>query len=85
MRQQYLAPRQSVTFLGFAERLTAGWRDGEQPAQVDKLLLHAFLEDLRQAYRRRPGGPVGLAAHRLPGAAARRRRTATASGTPWSG
>ncbi|MEV4492047.1 hypothetical protein AB0K04_18265 [Micromonospora coxensis] len=53
MRQQYLAPRQSVTFLGFAERLTAGWRDGEHPAQVDKLLLHAFLEDLRQAYRRR--------------------------------
>ncbi|PWR16984.1 hypothetical protein DKT69_02675 [Micromonospora sicca] len=53
MRQQYLAPRQSVTFLGFAERLTAGWRDGEQPAQVEKLLLHAFLEDLRQAYRRR--------------------------------
>ncbi|MFG2055889.1 hypothetical protein ACGFI9_17860 [Micromonospora sp. NPDC048930] len=53
MRQQYLAPRQSVTFLGFAERLTAGWRDGEHPAQVEKLLLHAFLEDLRQAYRRR--------------------------------
>ncbi|MFC0003223.1 type 1 periplasmic-binding domain-containing protein [Micromonospora siamensis] len=53
MRQQYLAPRQSITFLGFAERLTAGWRDGEQPAQVEKLLLHAFLEDLRQAYRRR--------------------------------
>ncbi|MFY1583320.1 hypothetical protein ACN267_02320 [Micromonospora sp. WMMD734] len=57
MRQQYLAPRQSVTFLGFAERLTAGWRDGEQPAQVDKLLLHAFLEDLRQAYRRRAWRP----------------------------
>nr|WP_258544979.1 hypothetical protein [Micromonospora provocatoris] len=53
MRQQYLAPRQSVTFLGFAERLTAGWRDGEHPAQVEKLLLHAFLEDLRLAYRRR--------------------------------
>ncbi|KKK04469.1 hypothetical protein [Micromonospora sp. HK10] len=53
MRQQYLAPRQSVTFLGFAERLTAGWRDGEHPAQVEKLLLHAFLEDLRVAYRRR--------------------------------
>ncbi|MEU1809746.1 hypothetical protein ACH46G_08430 [Micromonospora aurantiaca] len=51
MRQQYLAPRQSVTFLGFAERLTAGWRDGEHPAQVEKLLLHAFLEDLRLAYR----------------------------------
>lgn len=46
-----------MTFLGFAERLTAGWRDGEQPAQVDKLLLHAFLEDLRQAYRRRVWRP----------------------------
>ncbi|WFE52708.1 hypothetical protein [Micromonospora sp. WMMD1155] len=57
MRQQYLAPRQSVTFLGFAERLTAGWRDGEQPDQVNKLLLHAFLEDLRQAYQRRPWRP----------------------------
>lgn len=53
MRQQYLAPRQSVTFLGFAERLTAGWRDGEQPDQVDKLLVHAFLEDLRVSYQRR--------------------------------
>ncbi|WP_422773066.1 hypothetical protein ACN28C_08985 [Plantactinospora sp. WMMC1484] len=53
MRQQYLAPRQSITFLGFAERLTAGWRDGEQPDQVNKLLVHAFLEDLRQGYRRR--------------------------------
>ncbi|WDZ84295.1 hypothetical protein [Micromonospora cathayae] len=57
MRQQYLAPRQSVTFLGFAERLNAGWRDSEQPDQVDKLLLHAFLEDLRRAYRRRPWRP----------------------------
>lgn len=52
MRQQYLAPQQSVSFIGFAERLTAGWRDGEQPDQVEKLLVHAFLEDLRQAYRR---------------------------------
>jgi len=52
MRQQYLAPRQSVSFLGFAERLTAGWRDGEQPEQVNKLLIHAFLEDLRCAYGR---------------------------------
>ncbi|HYN97100.1 MAG TPA: hypothetical protein VES42_24945 [Pilimelia sp.] len=54
MRQQYLAPQQSVTFLGFAERLTAGCRAGEQPDQVNKLLVHAFLEDLRRAYRRRP-------------------------------
>nr|MDT0657200.1 hypothetical protein [Micromonospora sp. DSM 115978] len=54
MRQQYLAPRQSVTFVGFAERLTAGWRNGEQPDQVNKLLVHAFLEDLRRAYHRWP-------------------------------
>lgn len=54
MRQQYLAPRQSVTFVGFAERLTAGRRKGEQPDQVNKLLVHAFLEDLRCAYARPP-------------------------------
>lgn len=54
MRQQYLAPRQSVTFVGFAERLTTGWRSGEHPDQVNKLLVHAFLEDLRVAYNRRP-------------------------------
>ncbi len=54
MRQQYLAPRQSVTFVGFAERLTTGWRNGEEPDQVNKLLVHALLEDLRCAYSRRP-------------------------------
>jgi hypothetical protein len=54
MRQQYLAPAQSGTFLGFAERLTIGGRDDEPPDQIDRLLLHAFLEDLRQAYLRRP-------------------------------
>jgi ABC-type branched-subunit amino acid transport system substrate-binding protein len=54
MCQQYLAPAQSVTFPGFAERLTLGIRDDEPPDQIDKLLVHAFLEDLRQAYLRRP-------------------------------
>src|SRR5206468_5413820 len=54
MCQQYLAPAQSVTFPGFAERLTVGIRNDEPPDQIDKLLLHAFLEDLRQAYLRRP-------------------------------
>lgn len=53
MRQQYLAPLQSVNFLGFAERLTEGVRQAENSEQVDKLLVHAFLEDLRRAYARR--------------------------------
>jgi hypothetical protein len=55
MRQQYLAPGQSVSFLGFAERLTVGVRQLEDTDQVDKLLVHAFLQDLRRAYVRRPG------------------------------
>ncbi len=55
MRQQYLAPLQSVNFLGLAERLTEGARQPEDIDQVDKLLVHAFLQDLRQAYARRPG------------------------------
>jgi hypothetical protein len=54
MGQQYLAPRQSVNFLGFAERLTEDAREPEDANQVDKLLVHAFLQDLRQAYSRRP-------------------------------
>jgi hypothetical protein len=54
MNQQYLAPPQSVNFLGFAERLTEGVREPEDADQIDKLLVHAFLQDLRRAYRR-PG------------------------------
>lgn len=54
MRQRYLAPARSGTFLGLAERLTVGCRDDEPPDQIDKLLVHAFLEDLRHAYLRRP-------------------------------
>ena len=52
MSQQYLAPPQSVNFLGFAERLTEGVREPEDADQIDRLLVHAFLEDLRRAYRR---------------------------------
>jgi hypothetical protein len=52
MRQQYLAPLQSVNFLGFADRLTQRVRQPEDAEQVDKLLVHAFLQDLRRAYRR---------------------------------
>ncbi|WFE28295.1 hypothetical protein O7623_03530 [Solwaraspora sp. WMMD791] len=59
MRQQYLAPRQSGTFIGFAERLTTDRRTGEQPEQVRKLLVHAFLEDLRAGYARRVWSPTG--------------------------
>ena len=47
MRQQYLAPVQSVNFFGLAERLTAGVRQPEDTDQIDKLLVHAFLQDLR--------------------------------------
>jgi len=54
MHQQYLAPRQSRSFIGFAQRLTTNARAGESAEQVEKLLVHAFLEDLRRAYRRRP-------------------------------
>ena len=54
MGQQYLAPLQSVDFLGFAERLTKGARQPEDTDQVDKLLVHAFLHDLWRAYSRRP-------------------------------
>jgi hypothetical protein len=54
MTQQYLAPKQSTTFLAFAERLTKGNIAGEDTAQVEKLLVRAFLRDLRRAYSRLP-------------------------------
>jgi hypothetical protein len=54
MRQRYMAPRLSEDFLGFADRLTREPRRKEDSEQVNKLLVHAFLEDLRVAYRRRP-------------------------------
>ncbi|WP_158806262.1 hypothetical protein [Streptomyces sp. NRRL WC-3774] len=52
-RQNYMIPRHSVNFLGFAERLTLDRRGSESLDQIKKLLVHAFLEDLRIAYRRR--------------------------------
>ncbi|WP_228122646.1 ABC transporter substrate-binding protein [Saccharothrix syringae] len=52
MGQPYMVPRHSQDFLGFAARLTRDRRDFENPEQVRKLLVHAFLEDLRIAYRR---------------------------------
>ncbi|MFI9011055.1 hypothetical protein ACIGNX_27855 [Actinosynnema sp. NPDC053489] len=55
MRQPFLVPGHSTAFTGFAERLTAGRRDEENPEQLKKLLVHAFLQDLRLAYR--PRGP----------------------------
>lgn len=50
MRQPFMVPRHSLTFAGFAERLTVGRRDTEEPDQLKKLLVHAFLEDLRVLY-----------------------------------
>lgn len=52
MRQPYLAPKLLGSFVRFAERLVE-WRQ-EAPEHVARLLVNAFLEDLRQAYRLRP-------------------------------
>ncbi|WP_141974630.1 hypothetical protein [Saccharothrix saharensis] len=53
MRQPFMVPGHSTAFTGFAERLTAGRRAEENPEHVKKLLVHAFLQDLRLAYRPR--------------------------------
>ncbi|MFE4055766.1 hypothetical protein ACFXP3_05550 [Streptomyces sp. NPDC059096] len=53
VRQPYMAPRDPGTFPGFAMRLTRPRRGRENPDQVGKLMINAFLEDLRVAYRRR--------------------------------
>ncbi|MEV0250872.1 hypothetical protein AB0H76_30055 [Nocardia sp. NPDC050712] len=53
MHQRYMAPELSNSFLGFATRLTVPLRDDENAEQVAKLLIHAFLEDLRDAYTTR--------------------------------
>lgn len=49
MRQPHLAPELSGTFVRFAGRLGA-WRK-EDPEYVARLLVNAFLEDLRRNYR----------------------------------
>ncbi|CCH31139.1 ABC transporter substrate-binding protein [Actinosynnema sp. NPDC047251] len=56
LRQPYMVPRHSSDFFSFAERLTKDRRDSENPEQFRKLLVHAFLEDLRTAYRRTRAG-----------------------------
>lgn len=53
MRQPFMVPRHSTAFTGFAERLTAGRRGEENLEHLKKLLVHAFLQDLRSAYRPR--------------------------------
>ncbi|GLZ29959.1 hypothetical protein Lesp02_21490 [Lentzea sp. NBRC 105346] len=52
-KQNFALPNHSIEFLGFAERLTLGRREWENTEQIKLLLVHAFLEDLRIAYRRR--------------------------------
>lgn len=49
--QPYLAPEMSGSFVRFAERLTKGEWTKEAPEYVARLLVNAFLEDLRRAYR----------------------------------
>src|SRR5204863_844435 len=55
IHQPFLTPTLSRGgFLGFATRLAVKPRTDNDRRQVHLLLVHAFLEDLRQAYRRRP-------------------------------
>ena len=54
MRQAHLAPEMSGSFVRFAERLTRRELEKETPEDVARLLVNAFLEDLRRAYRLRP-------------------------------
>ncbi len=54
LRQPYMAPRDPGTVLGFAERLTLEQRDLEDPEQILRLLVRAFLSDVSRAYRRSP-------------------------------
>ncbi|MEV5649834.1 hypothetical protein AB0L57_16445 [Nocardia sp. NPDC052254] len=59
MHQRYLTPRLSHSFVGFGVRLTEPMRRRENSDQIAKLLVNAFLEDLRAAYRRTPWRPSG--------------------------
>jgi len=52
MSQDYMTAH-SLNFLGLAERLTLGHRPSVSVDEIKKLLVHAFLEDLRMTYRRR--------------------------------
>ncbi|MGW4401609.1 ABC transporter substrate-binding protein [Amycolatopsis nivea] len=54
LRQPHLAPEMSGSFVRFALRLTDGEWQKESPEYVARLLVNAFLEDLRREYRLRP-------------------------------
>jgi ABC-type branched-subunit amino acid transport system substrate-binding protein len=54
LRQPHLAPEMSGSFVRFAQRLTDGQWEKEAPEYVCRLLVNAFLEDLRRGYRLRP-------------------------------
>lgn len=53
VHQQYLKSQQPVNFLSFAALLIDQAQEPGDSDQVDKLLVHTFLEDLRRAYHRR--------------------------------
>ncbi|MFC9688964.1 hypothetical protein ACFTSF_10520 [Kribbella sp. NPDC056951] len=53
LRQPYMAPGDPGTFAGFALRLAQPRKERENPDQISKLMINAFLADLRSAYRRR--------------------------------
>jgi ABC-type branched-subunit amino acid transport system substrate-binding protein len=54
MHQPHLAPEMTNTFARFAGRLIDGEWQKEAPEQVARLLVNAFLEDLRREHRLRP-------------------------------
>ncbi|APU20072.1 hypothetical protein [Actinoalloteichus sp. GBA129-24] len=51
LRQPYLAPQDPGTFIGFAERLTRNLNVYEDQGQLQRLIVNAFLEDVRAAHR----------------------------------
>ncbi|WP_239154437.1 hypothetical protein [Amycolatopsis sp. FDAARGOS 1241] len=51
LKQPHLAPEMSGSFVRFALRLTETERTKESPEFVGRLLVNAFLEDLRRGYR----------------------------------
>lgn len=58
MTQRYLAPDMAEGFLDFAVELTEPSRWGRPREEVAKLLVHAFLTDIREAYRPRLWHPA---------------------------
>ncbi|MDT8911616.1 hypothetical protein [Amycolatopsis sp. PS_44_ISF1] len=54
LRQPHLAPEMPGRLARFALRLTDGEWQRESPEFVGRLLVNAFLEDLRRSYRLRP-------------------------------